>query len=152
MTAQGTHRGLRPEIRKALRDVVLAAIPNWRNLPPTDLWRVERRTEAGTWEISLEPRKGMRAFLGMSRALASEANFIAARDLVLKIQPELSGWIGSCQGGVALQFDNIVMNLVAQVEKLELNDADIAVPTRLPCNFRVTLKNEKHQPCEGVKI
>jgi hypothetical protein len=25
----------------------------------------------------------------------------------------------------------------------------IAVPTRLPCNFRVTLKNEKHQPCEG---
>jgi TIR domain-containing protein/CHAT domain-containing protein len=29
---------------------------------------------------------------------------------------------------------------------------DIAVPTRLLCNFRVTLKNEKHQPCEGVKI
>jgi hypothetical protein len=28
----------------------------------------------------------------------------------------------------------------------------IAVPTRLLCNFRVTLKNEKHQPCEGVKI
>jgi hypothetical protein len=54
----------------------------------------------------------------MSRALESDPEFVAARDLVLRVQPELSGWIGSSQGGVALQFSSVVVNLVAQLDKL----------------------------------
>jgi hypothetical protein len=117
MTIHEAHKGLHPEIREAIRNSVLSAVPLWNSLPPTDLWRIERPTGAGGSEISLEPKRGVKAFIAMSRALASEPDFIAARDLVLKLQPELSGWIGSSQGGVALQFDSVVINLVAQLEK-----------------------------------
>ena len=127
MATHEVHKELHPEIREAIRKSVFSAIPVWNSLPPIDLWRIERPTGAGGGVISLEPKKGAKTFIAMSRALASEPNFLAARDIVLRLQPELSGWIGSSLGGVALEVDSVVINLVAQLEKLASDQPEKAL-------------------------
>ncbi len=156
MTVVPTNQGLRPNVREAIRLAVLSALPIWEALPPTDLWRVERPTGQGSSEIMLEPRRGVNAFIQMDRTLQALPEFVAARDLVHEVQPELSGWVGTAFHGRALQFSNVVNNLVIQTQKycgerpgdaLEglLDELDDLLRTRL-VRFAIV------EPLEGILV
>ncbi len=116
MTDVSEKRGLRRDVRAAIRLAVQSGLPIWDAITPTDLWRVERPTGNGGSEILLESRKGGKAFVEMSHALEGQPEFVAARSLVLEVQPELSGWIGSAHHGRALDFGNVVAHLIARMQ------------------------------------
>ncbi len=101
LTKNATGLGL--YVRARLKDVLSELVPLWNAEPKVDWKRVVRPTGNGAYSISIEPYRGVHAWINFRNAHQGTDLLSELEDVVRREQPELLGYVVHSGGMMLIQ-------------------------------------------------